>query len=169
VWDPELSRYRLGIEMGPVPRAPLSAIGHGFGQVGSLTVESAKGIAHAFGPSGVVRMFTLLTTNEQRNETDTSSVIGVGGMVGNLGAEGDWASFVFIFAYVTLFIGLINLIPLPPLDGGHVAIAVIEKIRGKRIDMKKVVPVSAVVLLILGFFSISAMILDVWKPIPNGP
>jgi len=46
---------------------------------------------------------------------------------------------------------------------------VIEKIRGKRIDMKSVVPVSAVVLLILGFFSISAMILDVWKPIPNGP
>ena len=47
------------------------------------------------------------------------------------------------------------------------AIALIEKIRGKRIDMKKVVPVSAVVLLILGFFSISAMILDVWKPIPK--
>jgi len=169
VWDAELSRYRLGIEMGPVPRPPVSAIGHGFIQVGSLTVESAKGIAHAFGPSGVARMFTLLTTNEQRTDTDTSSVIGVGSMVGNMGAEGDWAQFVFVFAYVTLFIGLINLIPLPPLDGGHVAIAVIEKIRGKRIDMKSVVPVSAVVLLILGFFSISAMILDVWKPIPNGP
>jgi membrane-associated protease RseP (regulator of RpoE activity) len=169
VWDATYSKYRLGIEMGPVPRPPLSAIGHGFGQVGSLTVESAKGIAHAFGPAGVARMFTLLTTNEQRTDTDTSSVIGVGGMVGNMGAQGDWAQFVFVFAYVTLFIGLINLIPLPPLDGGHVAIALIEKVRGKRIDMKSVVPVSAVVLLILGFFSISAMILDVWKPIPSGP
>jgi membrane-associated protease RseP (regulator of RpoE activity) len=169
VWDAELSRFRLGIEMGPVPRPPVSAIGHGFEQVGSLTVESARGIAHAFGPSGVARMFTLLTTNEPRTDTDTSSVIGVGGMVGSMGAQGDWAQFVFVFAYVTLFIGLINLIPLPPLDGGHVAIALIEKVRGKRIDMKSVVPVSAVVLLILGFFSISAMILDVWKPIPSGP
>jgi membrane-associated protease RseP (regulator of RpoE activity) len=66
-----------------------------------------------------------------------------------------------------LFIGLVNLLPLPPLDGGHVAIALLEKVRGRRIDMKKVVPVSAVVLLVLGFFSISAIILDIWKPIPN--
>jgi 2-dehydro-3-deoxygluconokinase len=64
-------------------------------------------------------------------------------------------------------IRMVDPLPLPPLDGGHVAIALIEKVRGRRIDMKKVVPVSAVVLLILGFFSISAIILDIWKPIPN--
>ena len=51
-----------------------------------------------------------------------------------------------LFATVVVFIGLLNLLPFPPLDGGHVAIALIEKVRGKRIDMKKVVPVSAVVL-----------------------
>jgi membrane-associated protease RseP (regulator of RpoE activity) len=134
-----------------------------------MTVESARGIARAFGPSGVVRMFTLLTTDQQRGQEDTASLIGVGGMVGNMGAKGEWAQFLFVFAYVTLFIGLVNLIPLPPLDGGHVALAVIEKLRGKAIDMKKVVPVSATVLLLLGFLSISAMILDVWKPIPAGP
>ena len=169
VYDTTLEKYRIGIQMGPVPRPVLSGIGHGFAQVGELTVESAKGIARAFGPSGATRMFTLLTTDEPRNDGDVSSVIGVGSMVGNMGAEGDWAYVVFIFAYVTLFIGLINLIPLPPLDGGHVAILFLEKIRGHIIDMRKVVPVSAAVLVILGFFSISAMILDVWKPIPTGP
>jgi len=75
------------------------------------------------------------------------------------------AYFFTIFATVVLFIGLVNLLPFPPLDGGHVAIALLEKVRGHRIDMKKVVPVSAAVLLILGFFSISAIILDIWKPI----
>jgi len=165
--DPALGRYRFGISMGPVPRPVPSAVWHGFGQVGTMTVESAKGIAHAFGPSGVVRMFTLLTTSTPRNDQDAASLVGVGGMVGNMGANGQWAQFLFVFAYVTLFIGLVNLIPLPPLDGGHVALAVIEKIRGKAIDMKKVVPVSATVLVLLGFFSISAMILDVWKPIPS--
>ncbi len=169
VFDPELSRYRIGIQMGPVRRSALSSVGHGFAQVGELTVESVKGIGRAFGPSGVARMFTLLTTDAPRTDGDVASVIGVGNMVGSLGARGDWASFIFIFAYVTLFIGLINLIPLPPLDGGHVAILFIEKVRGRSIDMKKVVPVSAVVLVILGFFSLSAMILDVWKPIPTGP
>jgi membrane-associated protease RseP (regulator of RpoE activity) len=115
-------------------------------------------------------MVTLLThPQEQRNENDTSSLIGVGGLVGNMGARGEWAQFLFVFAYVTLFIGIVNLIPLPPLDGGHVALALIEKVRGKAIDMKKVVPVSATVLAVLGFLSISAMFLDVWKPIPAGP
>jgi len=169
VYDTRLDRWRFGISMGPVPRSLPSAVWHGFGQVGTMTVESAKGIAHAFGPSGISRMFTLLTTNTPRTESDTASLVGVGGMVGSMGARGQWAQFLFVFAYVTLFIGLVNLIPLPPLDGGHVALALIEKIRGKSIDMKKVVPVSAAVLLLLGFFSISAMVLDVWKPIPAGP
>jgi len=172
VYDTKLDppRYRFGISMGPVPRPIPSAIWHGFGQLGTMTVQSVQGIGRAFGPSGVARMVTLLThPAEQRNGSDTSSLIGVGGMVGNMGAKGEWAQFLFVFAYVTLFIGIVNLIPLPPLDGGHVALALLEKVRGRSIDMKKVVPVSATVLVVLGFLSISAMILDVWKPIPAGP
>jgi membrane-associated protease RseP (regulator of RpoE activity) len=172
VYDTTLDppRWRFGISMGPVPRPVPSAILHGFGQLGTMTVQSVEGIGRAFGPAGISRMVTLLThPQEERNETDTSSLIGVGGLVGNMGAKGEWAQFLFVFAYVTLFIGIVNLIPLPPLDGGHVALALIEKLRGKAIDMKKVVPVSATVLAVLGFLSISAMVLDVWKPIPAGP
>src|SRR5262245_4911755 len=158
-------RYRFGISMGPVPRPIPSAIWHGFGQLGSMTIQSVEGIGRAFGPSGITRMVTLLTHPDvQRQDTDTSSLIGVGDMVGSMGAKGEWAQFLFVFAYVTLFVGIVNLIPLPPLDGGHVALALIEKIRGRSIDMKKVVPVPAAVLVVLGFLSISAMILDVWKP-----
>jgi membrane-associated protease RseP (regulator of RpoE activity) len=168
--DLEPARWRFGISMGPVPRPVPSAIANGFGQLGTMTVQSVQGIGRAFGPSGIARMVTLLThPQEERNENDTSSLIGVGGLVGNMGARGEWAQFLFVFAYVTLFIGIVNLIPLPPLDGGHVALALIEKVRGKAIDMKKVVPVSATVLAVLGFLSISAMFLDVWKPIPAGP
>jgi membrane-associated protease RseP (regulator of RpoE activity) len=172
VYDTDLEppRWRFGISMGPVPRPVPSAIVHGFGQLGTMTAQSVEGIGRAFGPAGIARMMTLLTNPDaQRNEADTSSLIGVGGLVGNMGARGEWAQFLFVFAYVTLFIGIVNLIPLPPLDGGHVALALIEKIRGKAIDMKKVVPVSATVLAVLGFLSISAMVLDVWKPIPAGP
>jgi membrane-associated protease RseP (regulator of RpoE activity) len=170
MWDSQLKIYRFGISMGPVPRPVPGAIVHGFGQLGTMTVQSVEGIGRAFGPSGVARMFTLLThPDAQRNEGDTSSLIGVGGLVGNMGAKGQWAQFLFVFAYVTLFIGIVNLIPLPPLDGGHVALALIEKLRGRAVDMKKVVPVSATVLVVLGFLSISAMILDVWKPIPAAP
>ena len=48
---------------------------------------------------------------------------------------------------MTVFIGLINLLPLPPFDGGHLAMLAIEKMRGGRpVDMRKVIPVSAVVM-----------------------
>jgi len=122
-WEAQPPRYRFGISMGPVPRPVPSAVVNGFGQLGTMTVQSVQGIGRAFGPSGIARMVTLLThPQEQRNETDTSSLIGVGGLVGNMGAKGEWAQFLFVFAYVTLFIGIVNLIPLPPLDGGHVAL-----------------------------------------------
>ncbi len=169
VRDEELEMWRLGITMGPVPRPLLASVWYGFGQVGTMTVESIKGIGKAFGPAGAARMFERLTTDTQSNEGDVTSVIGVTTLAGSLGSQGEWAQFVFVFAYVTLFIGLVNLIPLPPLDGGHVAIALIEKVRGKAIDMRKVVPISATVLVLLAFFSISAMYLDVFRPIPTGP
>ena len=65
-----------------------------------------------------------------------------------------------------MFIGLINLLPLPPFDGGHLAVLLIEKIRGGRaIDMRKLIPVSATVMAFFVTFVVATMILDVTKPI----
>jgi membrane-associated protease RseP (regulator of RpoE activity) len=160
---------RLGIELGPAPLALLPSIRGGFADVGKYTVQSIAQIGHAFGPQGVARTFTLLFTDEQRNGDDAASMIGVGQQVGTIGSTGNWAAFLWLFAYVTLFIGIVNLIPLPPFDGGHLAVLAIEGIRGRAIDIRKVVPVSAAVMLFLGFFVISTAILDVVKKVPTGP
>jgi membrane-associated protease RseP (regulator of RpoE activity) len=160
---------RLGIEMGPAPLALLPSIRGGIADVARYTVQSISQIGHAFGPRGVARVFTLLFTNEQRNGSDTASVVGVGQQVGVIGSNGDWAAVLWLFAYVTLFIGIVNLIPLPPFDGGHVAVLALERIRGRKIDIRKIVPVSAAVMALLGFFVISTAILDILKPVPVGP
>src|SRR5204863_8331657 len=39
--------------------------------------------------------------------------------------------FLFFFAFINLFIGIVNLIPLLPLDGGHIAIATYERLRSR--------------------------------------
>jgi len=114
-------------------------------------------------------VFSLLFTSAPRNTGDPQSLVGVSKQVGVIGSSGQWAYFFLVFAYVTLFIGLVNLIPLPPFDGGHLAILLIEKVRGRKIDMRRVVPVSAAVLIFLGFFVLSTVVLDVLKPVPNGP
>ena len=76
---------------------------------------------------------------------------------------------ISVFAYIVIFIGLVNLLPLPPFDGGHLAVLAIEKVRGRTVDLKKMVPVSAVVLALLGFLTISTLVLDIFKPLPNSP
>jgi RIP metalloprotease RseP len=158
---------RVGVLLSGVREPPLLAFAHAGGQVWDTTVAAVAGLAHVFGPSGVHAMLSSLFEGAPRQTNGAVSLVGASQAAGHAGSQGAWAYFFSLFATVVLFIGLVNLLPLPPLDGGHVAIALIEKVRGHAIDMKKVVPVSAVVLLILGFFSISAIILDIWKPIPG--
>jgi membrane-associated protease RseP (regulator of RpoE activity) len=163
------SSVRLGIALGPVPLGLLPSIRGGFADVGRYSVASVRQIGHAFGPQGVARVVTLLFTGAQRDQNDIASVVGVSQQVGAIGSRGNWAAFLWVFAYVTLFIGIVNLIPLPPFDGGHLAVLAIEKVRGRAIDLRKIVPVSAAVMLVLGFFVISTAVLDVVKPVPIGP
>jgi membrane-associated protease RseP (regulator of RpoE activity) len=161
--------WRVGVVLTPVPRPFPSAIAGGASDVWTFTKASFGQIGHVFGPHGVSRLVTLLFTNAPRDKGDATSVVGIGQQVGAIGSTGDWAYLFFLFGYVTLFIGLINLVPLPPFDGGHLAILVIEKLRHRTVDMRKVVPVSAVVLAFLGVFVLSTMLLDIWKPIPISP
>ncbi|MEX2101977.1 MAG: site-2 protease family protein, partial [Actinomycetota bacterium] len=63
----------------------------------------------------------------------------------------------------------LNLLPLPPFDGGHLAVLVIEKIRGKRVDVRRLVPIAAVVLTFFVLFTSAAVLVDITKPLQLGP
>jgi len=159
---------RIGVVIGlqPIRRGLTEAVALSVGDVGRYTVESIGGIAKVFGPEGIGRMFSLLFTDEQRSEEDPASLIGISRQVGATGEAGGADAVLLVFAYVTLFIGIINLVPLPPLDGGHLALLLIERIRGRAVDLRKVIPVSAAVLVFLVTFVGAAVILDIAKPIP---
>jgi membrane-associated protease RseP (regulator of RpoE activity) len=160
---------RVGVQLQPVPRPLMSAVAGGVAEVGDLAVESVKQIGHVFGPQGMVRLFKLVFTDEQRQVTDSASVVGVGQQVGSIGNQGDWATAVYVFGYVTLFIGLINLVPLPPFDGGHLAVLLIEKVRGRAIDMRRLIPISVAVMGFLMVFVLATVMLDITKPVPFSP
>ena len=74
---------------------------------------------------------------------------------------------LFILASVNVFVGILNLVPLPPFDGGHLAVVAYERIRRRKVDMRKLVPVTAVVAAFLMLFMISVLYLDIVKPIPD--
>ena len=91
--------------------------------------------------------------------------MGVSRQIGGAGERGDWALFLNFAAYVTIFIGVVNLIPLPPLDGGHLMLPG-EKVTGRQADYRRLVPVSAAVIVFLSVFAIATVFLDITEPLP---
>jgi membrane-associated protease RseP (regulator of RpoE activity) len=70
-----------------------------------------------------------------------------------------------ILALVNVFVAIINVIPLYPLDGGHFSVAVYEKITGREPDVSKLTPVAAVVILFLVSIGLVGLYLDIFKPL----
>ena len=94
------------------------------------------------------------------------------GIVGAVDLGGEWADgdiwrVLALLAALNFVVAFFNLIPLPPFDGGHVAVAIYEqvvsKIRGRemRVDYRKLIPVTAVVLAVFLTLGISIMYLDI--------
>jgi regulator of sigma E protease len=158
---------RLGIVLSPDPLPLPQAFVEGGRMVWISAVDSVKSIGRVFGPEGVGRVASLLFTDAEREVTDPASVVGIGQQVGAVGDQGRWAIVVAFLAYVTVFIGLVNLIPLPPFDGGHLLMLAIEKIRGRAVDMRRVIPVSVAVMAFLVTFVMATVIVDITKPLPT--
>jgi membrane-associated protease RseP (regulator of RpoE activity) len=81
-----------------------------------------------------------------------------------------------IIASLNIFVGIFNLIPILPLDGGHIAVALYEgarrqlyRIRGRaepgKVDIEKLTPITAVVLVGLVFLTLLLLIADIFNPI----
>ena len=72
---------------------------------------------------------------------------------------------------INVFVGIFNLVPLLPLDGGHVAIATYEKIasmiKGTRVqvDVTRLMPITAAVLAVLVIMGLTALYLDIVRPV----
>ncbi len=82
----------------------------------------------------------------------------------------DWAAPIEILALINVSVGLINLLPLLPLDGGHAAIATYERLRSRRgrryeVDVAKLLPVTYAVVALLSFLMLSTVWLDIVDPI----
>ena len=57
-------------------------------------------------------------------------------MIGEVASARDYSSFFFMTAFITINIGVFNLLPLPALDGGRLLFLFIELLRGKPVPAK---------------------------------
>ena len=88
------------------------------------------------------------------------------------GAQAGASALIQVLVLIIISVGIINLVPMLPLDGGHVAIAVYERIRSRRgrpyhADVNKLAPIAYAFLLLLGFIVVSSLYLDITHPVKN--
>jgi membrane-associated protease RseP (regulator of RpoE activity) len=125
-----------------------------------------QSVGRVFGPEGIGRVFELVFTDAPRGAEDPASIVGVGRIAGHLASNPayNFWDIVYLFGVVNVFVGFLNLLPLPPFDGGHLAVLAIERIRGKPVDMRKVIPVSAAVAAFFIVFTVAVIYVDIVKP-----
>ena len=123
--------------------------------VGPGTAAKEAGDAIWEVTSGTFHVFTHLFEEEQRKQV--SGVVGISD-VGHQVIEKGLERALLLLAFVSLSLGLVNLLPILPLDGGHIFWALVEKLRGRPVSlrvMERATMVGVALVLMLFFLGLS--------------
>lgn len=112
----------------------------------------------------------------ERDDESPMSVVGASRIGGELVEHSLWSSFLMLLASLNFFLALFNLVPLPPLDGGHILVVLYEKVRdllrrlrglpaGEPVNYEKLLPVTYVMAALLMSFGGLVLIADVVNPV----
>ncbi|MGI8574709.1 MAG: M50 family metallopeptidase [Egibacteraceae bacterium] len=142
------------------------------------TLRALGGLASAFSPSSLQSWLGQADQAEERSADGPISLVGAGQVVNALGRMGEFSSILLLLAQLNIVLGALNMLPLPPLDGGHVAVLGIEEavngVRRRRgqepnwqADPRAVTPVALAVLLFFAALSLTAIYIDIVNPASN--
>jgi membrane-associated protease RseP (regulator of RpoE activity) len=169
----------LGIEAAALFQrlGPISALSYAANTFGDVITGSVAALGHL--PSAVPDLFAR--DRAQTPAGQVSSVVGVGSITAQVVAANEgWQAKVqlilFIVISLNIFVGAFNLLPLLPLDGGHLAVIVYERVRAwlarlrgrpdpGLVDMRKLIPVSVGVFALLVGFGLLLITADIFNPV----
>lgn len=156
-----------------VAYGPIGGIGETFAVTGQFAEGIGKAVVNL--PQKVPALWNSLTGGERDPDTPVS-VVGASRIGGELAERSEWEMFFVLLATLNFFIGVFNLLPLLPLDGGHIVIAWFERVRSwiyglmkkpdpGRVDYLKLLPVTYVVIVIFAGFTLLTVAADIVNPI----
>ena len=156
---------------------PVGAVTYAGGKFGQILAGSAGVVASL--PKAIPDLFAKDRANGPGGQV--TSVVGAADITGQvvaspIGWQARVAVVLLIVASLNIFVGLFNLLPLLPLDGGHLAIVIYERcrawlarLRGKPdpgpVDFRRFVPVSVGVFALLVGFGLLLIMADIVNPV----
>jgi membrane-associated protease RseP (regulator of RpoE activity) len=93
-------------------------------------------------------------------------IVGITRLAGQAVANNQWAIFVAILIQLNIVVGVFNLLPLPPMDGGYLAFLLWQVVTRREVDLRKVVPVAALIVGLLVMLTVGLVWLDITNPVP---
>jgi membrane-associated protease RseP (regulator of RpoE activity) len=156
---------------------PIRSVTYAGSMFGQVLTGSAREIGSL--PAAIPHLFAKNRASTAAGQV--TSVVGAGEITGDVvSASVGWQVKIdyvlLIIASLNIFVGAFNLLPLLPLDGGHIAVIIFERIRAwfarlrgrpdpGLVDMTKLVPVSMGVFAILVVFGLMLILADLVNPI----
>jgi membrane-associated protease RseP (regulator of RpoE activity) len=179
---PAEKRYRIGIysTIGKERDSFLTATTESGKAIWVLTRESAKSLVAL--PTKVPDLFSQTFLGEERDPNGLVGVVGAarvsGEAVGSerLNTNERLTTFILLVASLNIFVGLFNLLPILPLDGGHMAVAIADEFRAlfarllgrarpAPINVNVLTPITLVVVALLGILTVILLLADIFNPI----
>jgi len=175
--------WRKGAFLGVAPvvvykrAGPLHAVSYAGSQFGSITSQSVTALGRI--PKAIPYLFS-------KNRASTpggspSSVVGAANITGdvvaaNIGWQQKVSAVLLIVIEVNIFVGIFNMLPLLPLDGGHLAVVLFERARAwiarlfrrpdpGQVDIKRLIPVSVGVFALIVTFALLLIAADIINPL----
>jgi membrane-associated protease RseP (regulator of RpoE activity) len=155
---------------------PLTAVPATLDFTGQMFANVWQGILSF--PERIPALWEALGGGE-RDQNTPVSVVGASIIGGDAAERGLWEYFVLLLALLNFFVGVFNLLPLLPLDGGHIAVNLYERVRdtvrarlGKSkmppVDYTRLLPLTYFVILVGGAVSLLTLAADIVNPIRLG-
>lgn len=180
-WDEKAGKLisvgAVGASLGTyVPQKhynPLTAVPATGNLIGTVAVETVKAIGKI--PTKVGALWDSITGSERAMDTPMS-IVGASRMGGETVEHDMWIMFWILLAQLNFALGAINLLPLLPFDGGHIAVATYEKIRnmirsargltaGAPVNYMKLMPATYLVLVVVVGYMLLTITADIVNPI----
>jgi membrane-associated protease RseP (regulator of RpoE activity) len=147
---PEAARESVG----PVAMIPRAA-----SQFGEAVVMSVRGLWE------MIIGFPKLVMSLFGGDDEILETVRPISPIGLVRLAGPVESTLQLLALVNIFVGVLNFVPLYPLDGGHFAVAAYEKITGRKPNIQKLLPIAATVFIFLVSLGLMGVYLDIFRPI----